>query len=138
MARVKGKDTKPEMLIRRALHAEGFRYSLHSKRLPGHPDIVLRKYRAIVLVHGCFWHDHGCYKSTKPKAGSIDWKRKFRENRERDRRNIDSYLQLGWRVLVVWECAIVGKTKWDFDELIKEISNWIESGRSYREIEGIG
>jgi len=88
--------------------------------LPGHPDLVFPKYKAIILANGCYWHDHGCYKSTKPKTHKRFWQDKFKKNRERDRRNIESYLNDGWRVLIIWECALIGKLKLNLDDVITE------------------
>lgn len=107
MRSIRGKDTKPELLLRRALHAFGFRYRLHQKGLPGRPDLVFPKYRAAVFVHGCFWHRHpGCPKATTPATREDFWRSKFAENTARDRRNIDRLQSAGWRVLVVWECEL--------------------------------
>ena len=137
MSRVKGKNTKPELLIRRALHRQGFRYRLHDKKLPGHPDLVFPKYKAVVLINGCFWHDHGCYRSTKPKTDVLFWKDKFKQNRERDRRNIESYLNDGWRVLIIWDCALIGKLKLDLDDVTAEITEWLKHGEELHEIAGV-
>ncbi len=105
MSGIRGKDTIPEMLVRRFLHARGFRYRLHIKTLPGTPDLVLRKYRAVIFVHGCFWHRHpGCPKAAKPKSNIRFWKDKLEGNAARDRKNIAALKKLGWRCLIVWEC----------------------------------
>jgi DNA mismatch endonuclease (patch repair protein) len=109
MARVRSQDTTPELLVRKYLFAEGFRYRLHDKKLPGKPDVVLPKYRVVVFVHGCFWHGHGtaCSRNGKdPKANADFWQAKFAYNRERDHRNQKSLQDLGWRVLMVWECEL--------------------------------
>lgn len=105
MSRIKGKDTKPEMVVRRFLHAQGFRYRLHDKTLPGKPDLVFPKYRTVVFVHGCYWHRHfGCRKTTTPKTRSQFWRTKFLGNVIRDRRDRTRLEAEGWRVLVIWEC----------------------------------
>lgn len=105
MSSVRGKNTLPEMLVRRFLHASGLRFRLHVKDLPGRPDIVFPKYRTVVFVHGCFWHRHqGCSKATIPDANQVFWQEKFKRNVERDARNIAQLQLLSWRVLVVWEC----------------------------------
>ena len=105
MAAIKGKDTKPEMLVRRMLHGMGFRYSLHRKGLPGRPDIVLTRHGKIVLVNGCFWHMHSCrYGQVKLRNNAEFWENKRQTNRERDRRNRRDLKALGWKVLTVWEC----------------------------------
>ena len=105
MSRVKGKDTKPEKTVRSLLHSLGYRFRLHRKNLPGSPDIVLPRYRTVVFVHGCFWHRHiGCAKATMPKSHVHYWHNKFAENVERDRLKEEALRQLGWRVIVVWQC----------------------------------
>ena len=107
MAGITGKDTKPEIAVRRALHALGFRFRLHRKDLPGSPDIVLPKYKVAILVHGCFWHRHRrCRYATTPAANKPFWEGKFADNVARDRRQLKSLRGLGWTVLVVWECQV--------------------------------
>ena len=107
MARIRGRDTKPEVVVRRLLHQAGFRYRLHRRDLPGRPDIVLPKYRAVVLVNGCFWHRHpGCKVASNPKSNAPFWKKKFATNVKRDRRNHALLRKLGWRVFVIWECSV--------------------------------
>ena len=107
MAAIRGKDTAPELAVRRILHAMGLRFRLHRKDLPGRPDIVLPKHRTVVFVHGCFWHRHkGCRYTTTPKTRQEFWQTKFAANVERDRRNRTDLQQLGWRVIVVWECEL--------------------------------
>ena len=108
MARIKGTDTGPEMFVRRALHARGYRYRVHGRGLPGKPDLVFAKRRAAVFVHGCFWHRHGCKKTTTPKSRQDYWQDKFAKNVARDRRNLEQLADEGWRVYVVWECEIDG------------------------------
>lgn len=111
MKSVRQKNTGPEMVVRRALHELGFRFRLHRKDLVGTPDVVLPKYRAVVFVHGCFWHRHpGCSKATMPKTRVDFWKNKFDANVARDLRNIDTLKQQGWNVLVIWECQTKDKT----------------------------
>ena len=108
MARIGGKNTGPEVAVRRFLHSKGFRYRLHGAELPGKPDIVLPKYRAVVFVHGCFWHGHrGCRKGrTLPATRKAFWRRKIEGNRKRDRRDRRRLRRTGWRVFVVWACQI--------------------------------
>lgn len=107
MAAIRGKNTKPEMAVRRYLHAAGFRYRLHRKDLPGKPDLVLPGYKLVVFVHGCFWHRHqGCSYSTTPATRAMFWKDKFQKNMERDERNQNELLEKGWRVLIIWECGV--------------------------------
>lgn len=107
MAGIRSKDTKPEKFIRKALHTAGLRYRLHAADLPGKPDLVFPKYKAAVLVHGCFWHRHPhCWWCTQPSSNQTFWTAKFEENVRRDERNLAQLQSLGWRVAVVWECAM--------------------------------
>lgn len=107
MAGIRGKDTKPELALRRALHARGFRFRLHSKAVHGRPDIVLAKFRAVVFVHGCFWHRHeGCRYTTTPSTRREFWQGKFAANVARDEAVLAKLLRDGWRVATVWECAL--------------------------------
>lgn len=107
MAAIKSNDTKPEMLVRRYLHAKGFRYGLHNKKLPGSPDIVLRRYKTVIFVHGCFWHGHeNCKYYRMPKSNVEFWRTKIGRNRTRDERNIQDLKKQGWRVIVIWECQL--------------------------------
>jgi len=107
MGGIKGKDTKPELVLRRALHARGFRYRLHSKNVPGRPDLVFQKHHAIIFVHGCFWHRHeGCRYTTIPSTRPEFWQTKFDANVARDTSVHDQLLDAGWRVATVWECAL--------------------------------
>lgn len=106
MAGIRGKDTKPEMIVRRALHARGFRYRLHNRDLPGCPDLVFPKYRAVIFVHGCFWHGHGCKVFKWPKTRPEFWREKIEGNRIRDRSAAARLKRQGWRVIRVWECQL--------------------------------
>jgi len=107
MSRIKSKDTKPELALRKVLHGLGFRYRLHGAGLPGKPDIVLPKYKTVVFVHGCFWHRHpGCNIATTPKSNTEFWKDKFQKNKERDTRSKETLEKLGWTVLIAWECEL--------------------------------
>ena len=107
MSHVKSKDTTPEKIVRSWLHRHGYRFRLHRKDLPGSPDVVLPKHRAVVFVHGCFWHRHpGCGKATIPEDNREFWQAKFEKNVARDRRVRDELEALGWRVFVVWGCEI--------------------------------
>ena len=107
MAGIKGKNTKPELALRQALHARGFRFRLHSKKVHGRPDLVLPKYRAVVFVHGCFWHRHeGCGYATTPATRSEFWQAKFAANVARDSSVRGALLDEGWRVATIWECAL--------------------------------
>ena len=120
MAAIRGKDTAPELAVRRILHAMALRFRLHRKDLPGRPDIVLPKHRTVVFVHGCFWHRHeGCRYTTTPKTRQEFWQSKFASNVERDSRNRTDLQQLGWRVIVVWECELLQPS--DLKERLAEL-----------------
>ncbi|AVB21502.1 MULTISPECIES: very short patch repair endonuclease [Pseudomonas syringae group] len=107
MAGIKAKNTKPELKIRKLLHAAGYRYRLHHKKLPGKPDIVMPKYKLCIFIQGCFWHRHqGCKYTTFPKSRVEFWEKKFRETVIRDSRNVSDLIQQGWRVFELWECGI--------------------------------
>lgn len=107
MSAVKSKDTKPEILVRKCLHAAGFRFRLHVKELPGKPDIVLPKYKIAIFVNGCFWHRHpGCKYASTPSTNSDFWNAKFEENTARDKRNYAQLEELGWKVVILWECEV--------------------------------
>lgn len=122
MASIRDRNTKPELAVRRGLHAKGFRYRLHAGDLPGRPDIVLPKHHAVVFVHGCFWHRHdGCNYAAMPASRQGFWKRKFDENRSRDRRAVEALRRLGWRVFIVWECGM----KHDPEGTIRELARLI-------------
>jgi DNA mismatch endonuclease, patch repair protein len=107
MARIRGADTKPELLVRSIVHRLGFRFRLHDKRLPGNPDMVLRRHHKVIFVHGCFWHGHkGCMRSSRPAANSSFWRKKLDGNVARDRKNMRLLHKAGWETLVVWQCQI--------------------------------
>lgn len=107
MARVKGRNTKPELAVRSALFADGFRFRLHRADLPGRPDIILPRYRQAVFVHGCFWHSHDCPKGRqRPSSNVVFWAKKLDGNAERDQRNYAALMAAGWDVLVIWECQL--------------------------------
>lgn len=109
MANVPRRDTRPEIAVRKALHAMGLRYRLHVRGLPGSPDIVFPRHRAVVFVHGCYWHAHGCRYSSVPATRREFWETKFADNRRRDARAVNALRLDGWRVLVVWECSMRSK-----------------------------
>ena len=120
MSRIKGRDTKPELRVRSYLHRRGLRYSLHRKDLPGKPDIVLRKYRAVVFVNGCYWHRHeNCKLSYEPKSNTTFWQNKFDQNVARDKNNYDRLAKGGWRVLIIWECEVQENAK--LEALVEKI-----------------
>ena len=123
MSRIKGKDTKPELLLRRLLHRRGFRFRLHDKKLPGKPDIVLPRYRTVIFVNGCFWHRHsGCRYAYTPKSRQEFWYRKFEATVKRDREKKGKLEEEGWDVIVVWECQL----NKDADKVAGKISSMIK------------
>ena len=112
MAAVKSKDTKPEMVVRKYLWSRGFRYRVNNPRLPGHPDIVLRKYHTCIFVNGCFWHGHeGCKYFRMPKTNTEFWERKISRNKERDREEQKKLARMGWHCITVWECELKGERR---------------------------
>ncbi|MBP6023711.1 very short patch repair endonuclease [Ferruginibacter sp.] len=124
MSRIKGKDTKPEMLVRKFLHANGFRYKLHDKKLPGKPDIVLPKYKTVIFVHGCFWHGHeGCKYYVVPKTRTEWWLEKINKNKANDTKAIKALKKDGWKIITIWECRLK-KTKLEkaLSSLLKKLS----------------
>ncbi|MBN8462800.1 MAG: DNA mismatch endonuclease Vsr [Dechloromonas sp.] len=127
MSGIRGRDTSPELCVRRLLHSLGFRYRLHDRSLPGTPDIVLPKFRTIVQVQGCFWHGHDCHLFKLPETRREFWIEKINSNRQRDRLANEALIEGGWRVAVVWECALKRKTRNDFSEML---STWIRCGDS--------
>lgn len=126
MSGIRGKNTLPEGIIRKRLHARGFRFRLHRRDLPGAPDIVLPKYSAVILVNGCFWHGHDCRLFRWPKTRPEFWRKKLRGNIRRDERNIDRLRELGWRVCVVWECEIKGVGEESLWSTIDDLTDWIK------------
>lgn len=121
MRAIKSADTKPEIFVRKLLHASGFRYSLRSAKLPGRPDIVLTRWRTVVFVNGCFWHQHhGCPRATLPTTRKDYWHTKLRQNVLRDEAEQETLLQLGWRVLIVWECACLASCRGQLEKLLSD------------------
>ncbi|RYZ84836.1 MAG: DNA mismatch endonuclease Vsr [Proteobacteria bacterium] len=123
MSRIKSKDTKPEMIVRRFLHSQGFRYRLHVKDLPGKPDIVLPKYKTVIFVHGCFWHGHeGCRYFVVPKTRTEWWLSKINRNRLNDAKKKHTLEVIGWNVVTIWECHLKGdKIDFILNQLLNEI-----------------
>lgn len=136
MSGIRSKNTRNEIEIRKALHAAGFRYRLHRRNLPGTPDITLPRYRAVIFIHGCFWHGHNCHLFKWPSTRPEFWTAKIGRNRERDQETRGALLEAGWRWLVVWECAIRGKHKLEFDRLIGNMTAWLKDGLPNCEIRG--
>jgi DNA mismatch endonuclease, patch repair protein len=136
MSGIRGKNTKPELVMRKGLHRRGFRFRLHDPSLPGKPDIVFAKYKAVILVHGCFWHGHDCHLFRWPSSRTEFWKAKIERNRLRDTEVLTSLMESGWRVLVIWECATKGKQKWLDDTMIASAAEWLTNGSNSLEIRG--
>ena len=136
MAGIKGRNTLPEMAVRKALHREGYRFSLHSKNLPGRPDLVLRKYGAVIFVNGCFWHGHKCHFFRWPRTRSEFWRKKINGNIKRDIRNRELLYDMGWRVCIIWECSLRGKTMLGIETVIGSLDNWVPSSSPCLEIPG--
>lgn len=136
MAGIGGRDTSPELLIRSLLHRNGYRFRLHRKDLPAKPDIVLTKYRAVILIHGCFWHGHRCHMFKWPKSNAAFWRAKILANVKRDRRAISALHAAGWRTLTVWECALRGPQVIAPDLLLRRMSSWLQSRLDQSELSG--
>ena len=121
MSQIKSKDTTPELIVRKHLHKNGFRYSLHSKKLPGKPDIVLKKHKTVIFINGCFWHGHlKCPDAKTPNSNQNFWNEKIIKNRYRDKNNITALKKLNWRVITVWECQLKRKS------IIKTLNKLVE------------
>lgn len=127
MAGIKGKNTKPELSIRKALHKRGFRYRVHAKNLPGKPDLVFPKYNAVLFIHGCFWHGHDCHLFKWPGTRVEFWKQKITRNQLVDKTASDKLRDEGWRIGIIWECSLRGKTKRSFDYIVNETDKWLRS-----------
>jgi DNA mismatch endonuclease, patch repair protein len=125
MAGIKGRDTKPEMILRRGLHGKGFRFRLHARHLPGKPDMVFPKHRAVIFANGCFWHGHDCPLFRWPSTRVEFWKEKITGNRDRDSRVQSNLLLTGWRVLTVWECALKGTGRIGAKATIGLAAEWL-------------
>jgi DNA mismatch endonuclease (patch repair protein) len=136
MAAIRGADTKPEMIIRRGLHARGFRFRLHDRKLPGRPDLVFPRFAAVVFVNGCFWHGHDCALFKWPKTREEFWREKIEGNRRRDTRSAEMLLAAGWRVATVWECALKGPERLLGDDVIDRIATWLSSDRKETSFRG--
>lgn len=137
MSGIRAKNTRPELAVRRALHALGFRFRLHSPDLPGKPDIVLPKWKTVIFVHGCFWHGHDCSLFKLPSTRTEFWSEKIVKNRERDRAVIQKLGSLGWRVLTVWECSLKGKGKLDIQVVANLVDHWLREGQGDMEVRGM-
>ena len=139
MARIKGKNTKPEIEIRKRMFALGYRYRLHDTKFPGKPDLVLPQYNAIIFFNGCFWHAHDCKLFKWPSTRKEFWTRKLKGNKKKDKENIEALKRLRWRILIIWECAYRSTSKKDWDKIdgiVAKAIKWLNSKSKYREIKG--
>lgn len=137
MAAIRGADTKPEMMIRRGLHARGFRFRLHDRKLPGRPDLIFPKYRAVLFVHGCFWHGHDCHFFKWPRTREEFWRGKIGTNVARDKASVAALHEAGWLVGVVWECALKGRQRRPSEDVLNAVSDWLTRGRGDLTLEGM-
>lgn len=137
MSGIKGSNTKPETLVRSRLHRLGFRFRIHDSRFPGKPDIVLPKYSSAIFVHGCFWHCHDCKYFKWPKTRRKFWKDKLQSNKSRDDRQISELHELGFRTMIIWECALKRLADHDERRLINEIADWIRNGNRHVEFSSV-
>ncbi len=126
MSGIRGKNTRPEILVRSLLHRRGFRFRLHVRSLPGKPDIVLPRFRAVIFVHGCFWHGHPCPLFRLPATRRDFWEAKISRNRENDCCSIEALRETGWRVATVWECALRGRSRLDPESLVESLAAWLQ------------
>lgn len=136
MSRIRSRDTAPEMLIRRGLHAKGLRFRLHDRRLPGTPDLVFSARGAAVFVHGCFWHGHNCPLGVRPRTNAGFWSEKIERNRSRDADAIARLSVLGWRVATVWECALRGRTRQPIDTVLDALVSFLAEDAKAIELRG--
>lgn len=134
MAAITAKNTKPEILLRKALHKEKFRFRLNVKELPGSPDIVLPKYRTCIFVNGCFWHMHDCEMFVLPKSNIPFWKEKLSANKKRDKRNYEALIREHWKIILVWECCLKGRNKISLDTVIERIRYVCNSEAHYDDV----
>ena len=125
MSRIRGKDTRPEILIRRGLHARGLRFRLHKSGIRGKPDMIFPKHRTAVFINGCFWHGHGCSLFKWPRTRVMFWKNKINRNRDRDQETLTALMAEGWRILVIWECALRGRRKRIFENILTSAEKFI-------------
>ena len=136
MAGIPGKNTKPEILIRKLLYRLGFRFRIHNDKLPGKPDIVLKKYQAVIFVNGCFWHCHECHLFKWPKTRPDFWKKKICGNVKNDIKNRRTLTTSGWRICTIWECSLKGKKRKKPEEIASSTSDWLKSDSPFLEISG--
>ncbi|MBR1247501.1 DNA mismatch endonuclease Vsr [Bradyrhizobium sp. AUGA SZCCT0169] len=136
MSRIRGQDTKPEKLLRKGLHSRGLRYRLHVRTLPGRPDLVFPRFRAVIQVHGCFWHGHHCPMFKMPATRTEFWIKKLNGNRDRDQKTLRSLRQDNWRVLTIWECSLRGPARRTPDEVVRFCQSFLSSHQVGQEVSG--
>lgn len=136
MAAIRAKNTKPELLVRKALFARGFRYRLHDSKLPGKPDLVFPRYNAVIQINGCFWHGHNCHLFKWPATRQDWWHNKINRTREVDDRSQHELNRLGWRVLTIWECALKSPSRRSWDQLSDQFEQWLLEGKRNKTIRG--
>ena len=136
MASIRGKNTKIELGVRKALFGLGYRYRLHPRSLPGKPDIVLPKHHAVIFVNGCFWHGHDCRLFRPPKTNPAFWRKKIAANRNTDTKALRKLRTIGWRTFTVWECCLRGRTKEQVVTVIYRLDRWIRSHSTHGEVRG--
>lgn len=136
MSGIRSMNTKPELLLRKSLHARGFRFRLHDPNLPGKPDIVLPRYRAVIFAHGCFWHGHDCHLFKWPKTREEFWQKKIARNRAVDAKTLAALRKTGWRHALVWECALKGRTRLSLEQALALLEDWLKSDAEHLEIRG--
>jgi DNA mismatch endonuclease (patch repair protein) len=136
MGRIRGSNTKPELWVRKGLFALGFRYRLYQRQLPGTPDLVLPRYRAVIFVNGCFWHGHDCHLFRMPSTRTDFWQSKVQENRIRDEKKNAQLRELGWRILIIWECALRGRTRQTPETVLQSAASWLRSQQDTMQISG--
>lgn len=128
MSGIRGKDTKPELTVRRALYARGFRFATRPPHLPGRPDLVMPKWRVAVFVHGCFWHLHGCHLSKTPNTNRHFWEQKLANNSDRDAQAEMTLISMGWRIAMIWECSMRGKAAMSaFNTTMDDLAQWVRT-----------
>jgi DNA mismatch endonuclease, patch repair protein len=125
MSRIRGRNTKPEILLRRGLHAKGLRFRLYRKDLPGSPDLTFPRFHAVIFVHGCFWHGHGCHLFHWPSTNKVFWRQKVGRNIKRDEEVLETLTAERWRVCEVWECALRGSGRMEIEPLLSMIKRWL-------------
>lgn len=137
MTGIKGSNTKPEKIIKSILNGKGFRFRLHDKKLPGKPDLVFQKHKSGIFVNGCFWHGHHCHLFKMPSSNTDFWLGKINQNRERDLKIVTDLTDLGWKVHVVWECALRGKKRQPIELLAAKCSDWLVNWSENNDIRGL-